>query len=85
MRIVGQETGYLEFTNARQDPAGPQQPWVAAVPAEAGGRCGMTDGYLHPAFPSGPQDKVRPSGAPVDPYSMTTPKTTAACERASGT
>ena len=85
MRIVGQETGDFEFIDA-QGPGEPPQPWVAALPAEAGGRCGMTDGYIHPEYPSGPADKVTPSGAPINPYSMSTPsKAATACQSATGT
>jgi len=46
------------------------QPWVDYSDAPAGARCDMSDGYVHPEFPSGSPDSVRPSGAAVDPYSM---------------
>ena len=85
MRVVGQVTGYIEFDDW-QDPGGPIQPWdVTAYPAEAGTRCGMTDGYGHPDYPGGPPDKVQPTGAPIDPYSMSNPDTTGVCRRTTGT
>ncbi len=85
MRIVGQVSGYVEF-NDWQDPGGSIQPWdVSAFPAEAGARCGMTDGYAHPDYPGGPPLKVQPSGAPVNPYSMNNPPVTGVCESTTGT
>jgi hypothetical protein len=84
MRVVGQVTGYIEF-NDWQDPGGPIQPWdVSAYPAEAGARCGMTDGYGHPDYPGGPLEKVQPTGAPINPYSMNNPET-GVCRRTTGT
>jgi len=85
MRVVGQVSGYVEFNNF-QDPGGALQPWdVSAFPAEAGARCGMADGYIHPDFPSGPPLKVQPSGAPVNPYALSNAPATAGCERTTGT
>lgn len=86
MRVVGQVTGYVEF-NDWQDPGGPIQPWdVSAFPDEAGARCGTTDGYNHPDYPGGPADKVQPSGAPINPYSMNNnPVTTGTCGATTGT
>jgi hypothetical protein len=85
MRVVGQVTGYIEF-NDWQDPGGPIQPWdVSAYPAEAGTRCGMTDGYGHPDYAGGPLEKVQPTGAPINPYSMKNPDTTGVCQRTTGT
>ena len=85
MRIVGQVSGYVEF-NDWQDPGGPIQPWdISAFPAEAGARCGMTDGYNHPDYPDGPPSKVQPTGTPVNPYSMSNPRETGVCQRTTGT
>lgn len=84
MRVVGQLTGYIEFGDSL-DLGGPIQPWDVAFPSEAGVRCGMTDGYLHPGYPGGPPGKVQPSGAPLNPYSMSKPGTIAACRAISGT
>jgi hypothetical protein len=87
MRVVGQVSGYIQFGHWQgQDQGGPLQPWdVTAYPAEAGTRCGMTDGYGHPDYPGGPLDKVQPSGALINPYSMDIPVTTGACRRTTGT
>jgi hypothetical protein len=85
MRVVGQVTGYFEF-NTFQDPGGALQPWViSAFPSEAGARCGTTDGYIHPDYPNGPPLKIQPSGAPVNPYSMSNPADTEVCQDTTGT
>jgi hypothetical protein len=74
MRIVGQVAGTIQFTNW-DSTNGALLPWVtSAFPAEAGGRCSMADGYIHPDYPNGPPDKVQPGGKPIDPYSMAIPK-----------
>ncbi|HEX3958247.1 MAG TPA: hypothetical protein VHZ03_16710 [Trebonia sp.] len=74
MRVVGQLDGYIQFTNWDSD-NGSLLPWVtSAFPSEAGGRCAMADGYIHPDYPDGPPDKVKPGGKPIDPYSMTVPQ-----------
>ena len=84
MRVVGQVTGYIEF-NDWQDPGGPLQPWdVSAFPAEAGARCGTTDGFDHPDYPGGPADKVQPSGTPINPYALNNPATKGACGSTTG-
>jgi hypothetical protein len=85
MRVVGQVAGYIQFDDWL-DPGGPLQPWdVSADPAEAGTRCGMTDGFIHPDYPGGPAGKVRPSGAPINPYSMNNPARTGVCQPTTGT
>jgi hypothetical protein len=85
MRVVGQVTGYIEFSDW-QGPGGPIQPWdVSAIPAEAGIRCGMPDGYIHPDYPGGPPGKVQPSGARINPYSMSNRDTTGVCQPTTGT
>lgn len=85
MRIVGQVTGYIEFDNF-QDPGGPLQPWVvSAFPAEAGARCGSTDGYSHPYYPGGPTSTATPTGATINPYAMSTQPTTGTCQPTTGT
>jgi hypothetical protein len=87
MRIVGQVHGYIQFTNWDSS-NGSLLPWVSsAVPAEAGGRCAMADGYIHPNYPNGPAEKVQPGGKPIDPYSMTVPKVdkNSSCTATTGT
>ena len=72
MRVVAQFDGPVDFGDW-QDAETPFEPWWSAGPAPAGGRCGMKDGYVHPDFPGGPQDSVRPSGPPENPYSFAKP------------
>jgi hypothetical protein len=85
MRVVGQVSGYIEF-NTFQDPGGALEPWDYSVyPAEAGARCGMADGYIHPDYPSGPPLKVQPSGAPINPYSMNNSDEITGCQNTTGT
>jgi hypothetical protein len=85
IRVVGQVPGVVQF-DTWNDPGGPLQPWVYAVPSHAGVRCDLPDGYDHPQFPSSPPDKVNQTGPPVDPYSMSTavPRTPG-CQRATRT
>jgi hypothetical protein len=54
---------------------------------EPPGWCDVEDGYIHPAYPAGPPSKVRPSGAPVDPYSTVPPSgpRSTGCQRTTGT
>jgi hypothetical protein len=85
MRVVGQVSGYFEF-NTFQDPGGALEPWDYSVyPSEAGARCGMADGYIHPDYPSGPPLKVQPSGAPINPYSMNNSDVITGCQTTTGT
>jgi len=85
MRVVGQVSGYFEF-NTFRDPGGALEPWDYSVfPAEAGARCGMADGYIHPDYPSGPPLKVQPSGAPINPYSMKNSDEITGCRNTTGT
>ncbi len=87
MRVVGQVAGYIQFGHWQgQEAGGPLQPWdVTAYPAEAGTRCDTTDGFGHPDYPGAPLDKVQPTGAPFNPYSMSNPDTTGVCRRITGT
>jgi hypothetical protein len=85
MRVVGQVSGYIEF-NTFQDQGGALEPWDYSVyPGQAGARCGMADGYVHPDYPSGPPLKVQPSGAPVNPYSMNSSNEITGCQKTTGT
>jgi hypothetical protein len=61
-------------------------PEETGIPA-AGGQCGMTDGYVHPAYPNGARSTVQPSGSPVNPYSTAPPpsSTKAGCNPTTGT
>jgi hypothetical protein len=71
MRIVVQDYDTLDFAQWF-NPGGSLEPWLtSAGGSTAGGQCGMTDGYVHPAYPNGARSGVQPSGAPVDPYLQT--------------
>lgn len=84
MRVVGHDQGQVDFGHfTRTD--GALQPYVLLSPFFAGTRCGIYDGYIHPAFPSGPPPKVAPSGAPVNPYSLATAPPSHGCKHISGT
>lgn len=88
MRIVGRLHGYVEFFNWA-NPGGTLQPWVLYRPGMAGGKCGMSDGYTHPDFPSDQsapgQPSDQPSGTPIDPYSMANPEQQGNCQATTGT
>jgi hypothetical protein len=71
MRIVYHFEWRVDFAQFT-DPGGALQPWVLAGQQVAGALCSMGDGYIHPDFPSGPAPKVKPTGAPVNPYSVAT-------------
>ena len=84
MRLVAHFDGDVEFGD--WDGAETSfEPWWQASPSVAGARCGTPDGYAHPDFPSGPPDKVQPSGPAIDPYSMQHDNSTAGCEQSTGT
>lgn len=74
IRIVAQDYGYVYFARW-DDPGGPLKPWIETGISSAGGQCGMTDGYVHPAYPNGARSGVHPSGAPVNPYATAPPPT----------
>jgi hypothetical protein len=83
MRIVRQEVGDIDFA-AYDDPGGPLEPWWLVGEGTAGARCDINDGFVHPEFSNGPPDKVRPTGAPVNPYSQSKPVPTG-CGATTGT
>jgi hypothetical protein len=72
MRVVVHDAGAIDFA-AFDDPGGPLQALWQIANTRAGVLCDEADGYLHPQFPNGPQGKVRPSGAPVNPYDPNAP------------
>jgi hypothetical protein len=85
MRVVGQVSGVIEF-NTFSDPGGALLPWVtSAYPSEAGKRCDVHDGFIHPEYTVDAPDKVKPSGTPIDPYSLKIPKFNGACAMTTGT
>jgi hypothetical protein len=87
MRIVVQDYNTFDFAQW-DDPGGPLEPWLASTAGgTAGGQCGMTDGYVHPAYPNGAQSTTKPSGSTVNPYSTAPPQSssTAVCHPTTGT
>lgn len=84
MRVVVHTYGPVDFARW-DDPGGSLEPWVLLSNDNSGGRCGIGDGFIHPAFPYTAPDKVKPSGAPVDPYSLSTGAPTSTCHPTTGT
>ena len=72
---------------AYTDPGGPLEPWyLLEGGGTAGARCDVHDGFVHPEFPTGPPDKVKPTGAPVNPYDQSTPPAkNVGCQATTGT
>ncbi|HUB41865.1 MAG TPA: hypothetical protein VMA72_23720 [Streptosporangiaceae bacterium] len=86
MRIV--DRAYLTVLFAQwTDPGGPLEPWFAGdLGGPAGVLCGINDGFVHPAFPGGPQSPVRPSGTPINPYDLSKPPLArGGCQATTGT
>jgi hypothetical protein len=68
------------------DPGGPLEPWIfSSNGAQSGALCGIYDGFVHPAFPGGPQGPVQPSGPPVNPYDQSPPPSARSCQPTTGT
>jgi hypothetical protein len=79
MRIVARTVLTVQFATWN-DPGGSLEPWVASAPGgPAGILCGFSDGFVHPAFPGGPTNTVKPSGTPIDPYDQSSPPSTHGC------
>jgi hypothetical protein len=84
VRVVAHETATVQFAQW-YDPGGSLQPWVYAMGASyANAQCGTTDGFVHPAFTLLGPGKVRPSGAPINPYNLT-PSQFKGCRAITGT
>jgi len=84
MRVVVQRYGSVDFARW-DDPGGPLEPFFTVTSFPAGGQCGERDGYIHPAYPSGPPASVKPSGKPVSPYSFADPSGLRGCTSTTGT
>jgi hypothetical protein len=82
MRIVVHHITQSYFAQY-DDPGGALEPWWESQSAAAGSLCGTKDGFVHPDF-TGEPEKVRPSGAPVNPYDQSAPLPDH-CERTTGT
>jgi hypothetical protein len=86
MRIVAQDVVNVDF-GTFTDPGGPLQAyWNLIGGGAAGARCDVNDGFVHPEFPHGPPDKVKPTGAPINPYNPGKSATEhTGCEATTGT
>jgi hypothetical protein len=86
IRIVARTVLTVSFATWN-DPGGPLEPWISGVlGGPAGVVCGINDGFVHPAFPGGPQSTVQPSGTPVNPYDQSIPPGThRGCQSTTGT
>jgi hypothetical protein len=84
MRIVDRNYGNVDFATW-DDPGGQLEPWLNWRSSRAGARCGINDGFVHPNFPSGPPGKVKPSGAPINPYNQAAKPEHKACTAVTGT
>jgi hypothetical protein len=84
IRVVVHDLGNVNFA-AFDDPGGPLEPLWQMGSSTAGVRCDVADGFVHPEFPNGPPDKVKPTGAPVNPYDQNAPVGSAQCGATTGT
>jgi hypothetical protein len=84
MRIVVHDLGSVDFATF-DDPGGTLEPVWQMASSTAGGRCDVADGFVHPEFPAGPPDKVKPKGAPVNPYDQNAPAGNVQCQATTGT
>lgn len=86
MRIVARDVVNVDFATW-DDPGGPLEPyWSLVGGGVAGSRCDVNDGFVHPQFAGGPPDKVRPTGAPINPYDQNAPpKLSGGCQATTGT
>lgn len=73
MRFLAHQYDSFDFAQW-YDPGGALQPWDQTVVGHAGGRCGSTDGYQHPDYPSerGSGAGGTQSGPAINPYSLAT-------------
>jgi hypothetical protein len=83
-RIVVHDVGSVDFA-AFDDPGGPLEPLWQIGSSTSGARCDVADGFVHPEFPAGPPDKVKPTGAPVNPYDLNNKPGTVECQATTGT
>jgi hypothetical protein len=88
MRFLAHKYGSFDFAQW-DDPGGPLQPWNQTSIGHAGIRCGFTDGYQHPDYPSERSSGAggTQSGPAINPYSGATavPGGGAVCGRTTGT
>jgi hypothetical protein len=83
MRIVVQDEGRVDFATWN-DPGGSLEPFWGMAGAVSGAQCATTDGYLHPQYPQSAPGKVKPTGAPINPYDQNAPLSKG-CRNTTGT
>jgi hypothetical protein len=73
MRLLAHQYGSFDFAQWN-DPGGRLEPWDQTIIGHAGLRCGSTDGYLHPDYPSERASGAggTQSGPALNPYSNAT-------------
>jgi len=86
MRLVDHQYGSIDFA-PWDDPGGALEPWDRTIIGNAGVQCGITDGYIHPDYPSDRSVGARESGTAIHPYSTATsvPGGGGVCGRTTGT
>ena len=84
MRVVIHAAGPMDFATW-DDPGGALEPWVEFVNGNAGGRCGIGDGYIHPDYPNTAPGKVKPTGPAINPYALSTSGPITSCGMTTGT
>ena len=83
-RVITIVGGYVSFGDW-QSASTSFAPWTELNNSFAGARCDVHDGYVHPAYPSGPADTTPKKGV-VDPYStQSPPAATSSCFATNGT
>jgi len=71
MRVVADVYGFVAFAHW-DSPSGPLQPWGQTIVANSGIQCPMTDGWVHPVYPSlqaAPASGVPATNGPYTPVS----------------
>jgi hypothetical protein len=86
MHLLDHQYGSFDFA-PWDDPGGALEPWDHTIIGNAGIQCGITDGYIHPDYPSERSAHPSGSGPAVNPYSTATsvPGGGAVCGRTTGT
>src|SRR5262249_53423849 len=69
MRVVADVYGFFAFAHWDR-PTGPLEPWGQTIVANSGIQCPMTDGWVHPVYPS---LQAVPASGPVDSKGPYTP------------
>lgn len=84
MRVVSSFTGPVQFGDWSEAES-PFEPWWNPTSGNAGARCGMKDGFIHPDYPNGPADTTPEKGPLVHPYALNDGPSPDACAQTTGT